>query len=103
LRPDFVRKWIARPKSILPYTAMPENVPYDPADPNLGGLKEGKSLFHGTSIEQVDALVDLLMNYDEFTKRRSSVTDLVKQYGGPPAAPTPGTEPAKPATTGGAR
>jgi hypothetical protein len=98
LRPDYVRKWIANPKSILPYTSMPVNVPYDPDLPNLGGVSQ--ALYHGTSVEQVDGLVDLLMSYDEFTKRRSSVVDLVKEYGGPPVAPT--TPPATPpAATGG--
>src|SRR4029079_3017916 len=28
LRPDYVRDWIANPKMILPYTAMPVNIPY---------------------------------------------------------------------------
>jgi hypothetical protein len=84
---------------------MPVNIPYDPNAPNLGGVSQ--ELYHGTSIDQVDALVDLLMNYDEFAKRRSSVAELVKRYGGPPAKPdgtTPQpttTEPAVKAATGG--
>jgi hypothetical protein len=97
LRPEYLRKWIANPKSILPYTGMPVNIPYDPDAPNLGGISQ--DLYHGTSIDQVDSLVDLLMNYDEFAKRRSSVVDLVKQYGGPPAPP-PGTAPATPPAGG---
>ena len=36
LRPDNVREWIADPASILPYTAMPVNVPYDSSREHLG-------------------------------------------------------------------
>lgn len=71
LRPEYVRRWIANPKQILPYTSMPQNIPY-PA-----GID--KKLYHGDSIQQVDALVDLLMNYDEFAKRRSLVEPIVQQ------------------------
>jgi cytochrome c2 len=96
LRPEYVRQWIANPKSILPYASMPVNVPFDPDLPNLGGVSQ--ELYHGTSVEQVDGLVDLLMNYDEFAKRRSSVVELVKQHGGPPVAPTTAPPPTTPAT-----
>lgn len=102
LRPEYARTWIANPKSYLPYTSMPVNVPYDPdVQPTLGGVAQ--DLYHGTSVEQVDALVDLLMNFDEYAKQRSSIATLVKQYGGPPATTTPGapgapTTPAAPAT-----
>ncbi|MEO8496425.1 MAG: hypothetical protein ABI614_15260, partial [Planctomycetota bacterium] len=75
LRPDYVRDWIANPKTILPYTSMPVNVPYDPELDHLGGVSQ--DLYHGTSVEQVDALVDLLLNYDKYAKQRSSVAELV--------------------------
>ncbi|HEY6564070.1 MAG TPA: hypothetical protein VIY86_06210, partial [Pirellulaceae bacterium] len=65
LRPEFVRKWVANPKRILPYTNMPVNVPYDPTAEHLGGVAQ--DIYPGTSIEQLDALVDLLMNYSVFT------------------------------------
>jgi cbb3-type cytochrome oxidase cytochrome c subunit len=77
LRPTYLRNWIANPKSVLPYTGMPVNIPYDPDAPNLGGISQ--DLYHGTSIEQLNALVDLLMNYDQFAKGRSLVAPLVKQ------------------------
>jgi hypothetical protein len=77
LRPERVRNWIASPKSLLPYTAMPVNVPYDPDLPNLGGMRQ--DLLHGTSVEQIEALVDLLMNYDAYAKQRSSVAAMVRQ------------------------
>jgi cbb3-type cytochrome oxidase cytochrome c subunit len=76
LRPDYVRQWIANPRSVLPYTGMPVNIPYDPGLPNQGGIRQ--DLFRGTSLEQLDGLVDLLMNYDEYAKQRSPVTPLVK-------------------------
>lgn len=84
LRGDYVRKWIARPLSILPYTSMPVNIPYDPADKFLGGVKQ--DLYHGTSVEQVDAVVDLLMNFDEFAKGRNRIAPLVKPVPAAPAA-----------------
>ena len=66
---------------ILPYTGMPVNIPYDPNAPNFGGVSQ--ALFPGTSIEQLDGVVDLLMNFDEYAKRQTSVRSLVKE---PPAA-----------------
>ncbi len=30
LRPDYMRRWIANPQRILPYTGMPVNIPFDP-------------------------------------------------------------------------
>lgn len=78
LRPNYVRRWIARPAQILPYTAMPENVKYKPQDPvHLGGVSQ--ELFPGTSIEQVDGLVDLLMNFDVYAKDKLDITSLVKE------------------------
>ena len=80
MRPDYVRKWIAKPTGFLPYTSMPVNVPYDATKEHLGGVKQ--DLYHGTSVEQVDALVDLLMNFDVYAKQRSLIAPLVKP---PPA------------------
>ncbi len=83
LRPEYVRRWVGNPVRILPYTGMPVNIPYDPHAPNLGGVSQ--SLFPGTSLQQLDGLVDLLMNYDAYTERQTSVRSLVKE---PPAATT---------------
>jgi hypothetical protein len=60
------------------------NVPYLPGVPNLGGIDQ--SLYHGTSVEQVEALVDLLMNFDQYSKSRHPITPLVK------GAPEPATQ-----------
>lgn len=95
-KPDYVRRWIAQPNMILPYTSMPINVKYDPAAPFQGGVSQ--DLYHGTSTEQVDALVDLLMNYDQFSRSSRKVAELVK----PATVPAEGTPPAgeAPAATG---
>jgi cytochrome c2 len=103
LRPGYLRDWIANPKRVLPYTSMPVNIPFDPADTkNFGGISQ--DLYHGTSLEQVDALVDLLMNYDNFAKDKTLVAPLVQQAA-PPAAPEAGPNPSaaseKPAAGGG--
>ena len=77
LRADYVRTWIAKPSAVLPYASMPVNIPYDPAAPFLGSTVS-QDLYHGTSLEQLDALVDLLMNYDQYAKQQTRVTPLVE-------------------------
>jgi mono/diheme cytochrome c family protein len=75
LRPDFVEKWIGNPKRLLPYTGMPVNFPPDkPAD---------QALFPGSSLDQVEGVVDFLMNYDAYMKDRTSIKPMVKPA--PPA------------------
>lgn len=76
LRPEYLRNWIANPKRILPYTGMPVNIPYKPDAENLGGIAQ--SLFEGTSIAQVNGLVDLLLNFDSYAKRQTQVSPMVK-------------------------
>jgi hypothetical protein len=90
MRPDYVRRWIAKPSAILPYTSMPENIKYEPDKPFQGGVSQ--DLYHGTSTEQVDGLVDLLMNYDHYARASRKVADMVK----PATMPPTGT----PAATG---
>ncbi len=75
LRPEYLQKWVANPKRILPYTGMPVNIPYKAESEHLGGIAQ--TLFHGTSLEQLDGLVDLLMNFDTFAKQQTSVTPMV--------------------------
>jgi cytochrome c2 len=91
LRPEYARRWIANPQRILPYTSMPVNIPFDPKPPHFGGVAQ--ELFPGPSIAQLDGVVDLLMNFDEYTRRQTSVKGLVKEPG--PAAP-PAGQPAAP-------
>jgi hypothetical protein len=92
LRPDYVRDWIANPKMILPYTSMPVNIPYENPPPVL------QELYHGTNVEQIEALTDLLMNFDQYARQSTRIADRVVQ----PPPTTEGTTPAAPATSSGA-
>ncbi len=65
---DYLRRWLANPRKLVPYTGMPVNFP--PAGPPLG-----QDLLPGTSEEQIEAVVDLLVNFPEF------IQDLVKLSG----------------------
>ena len=76
LRPNYLRHWIAKPTQILPYTPMPINIQFNADLPHYGGVSQ--QLFHGTSIDQVDAVVDLLMNYSRYSNSRANVAELVK-------------------------
>ena len=87
LRPEYVRDWIANPAMILPYTPMPVNIKYVGSAPNKGGVSQ--DLYHGTSVDQVDALVDLLMNFDQFARDNTSIKALA-----------PRSTPAEPARAG---
>jgi hypothetical protein len=74
LRPDYLERWIGDPVRILPYTAMPVNIPPDkPID---------QKLFPGTSQDQLNAVVDLLANFDRLADAQLSIKARVK-----PAAP----------------
>ena len=93
LRPEYLRDWIANPKTKLPYTSMPVNIPYDADSPTLGGVSQ--DLYHGTSIDQLDALVDLLMNFDSYASQEKSVNELVN--GVSEGSGTAGSSPSAPA------
>jgi cytochrome c551/c552 len=70
IRPDYLRRWIANPKGILPYTPMPVNFPVDET--------RGQDLLSGTSAEQLDAVCDFLLNYDTYLIRRTSVREWMR-------------------------
>jgi hypothetical protein len=89
MRSDYLKPWIAKPDGILPYTSMPVNI-----HPINGFATQG--LYQGTPHEQLDALVDLLMNFDRYTRRRTSIADIV-QANAPPE-PAAGEEAPPPAT-----
>jgi hypothetical protein len=98
LRPDYVHNWIANPKRFLPYTGMPVNIPFD--------KPVSQDLYAGTSEDQVDALTDLLMQFDTFAKRNLSLDAYLKQQPPqpPPAAQnTPPTAPLPPQAQDGSR
>lgn len=78
LRPDWVKRWVANPKKIVPYTPMPVNIPADkPVD---------QSLFEGTSEEQLDGVVDLLVNFDWYARSKTSIREIVPEPPEQPAA-----------------
>jgi hypothetical protein len=89
LRPEYVRNWIANPKMILPYTSMPVNIPYQDPPPVL------QQLYHGTNVEQVQALADLLMNFDQYARQSTRIADRVQP------APAEGTPPPAASGAGG--
>ncbi len=64
LRPEYLRRWLANPKSVLPYTAMPALFP-------ATGKPLGQDLFPGSSQEQLDAVAALLLQYEEYARRRT--------------------------------
>jgi cytochrome c2 len=86
LRPEYLRNWIANPVRILPYTGMPVNFPKTQS--------VGQHKFKGTSAEQVEAIVDLLMNYDDYMKSQKSLASMVQVAPAPGAPATPGAAPA---------
>ncbi len=49
---------------------MPVNIPYD--------KPVSQELFKGTSTEQLDAVVDLLLNFDRYMESRTSIKPLIK-------------------------
>ncbi|HVC98397.1 MAG TPA: PDZ domain-containing protein [Pirellulales bacterium] len=80
LRPEYLREWLAKPSSKLPYTGMPVNFPRE-KDPNETLRTR---LFAGTSEEALDGVLDLLLNYDAYMERQKSIKAMVKE---PPPAP----------------
>lgn len=86
LQPAYVRNWIANPKTILPYTGMPVNIPYDASAEHLGGVDQ--AIYPGTSVQQLDAVVDLLMNFPAYTSSQANISEMVKESA-PPAGEAP--------------
>jgi hypothetical protein len=76
LQPDYLNRWLGDPRSILPYTAMPINFP--PSGPPLG-----QDIYPGTSQEQIEAIADLLLNYETYMTGRISIPTLMKKEGTP--------------------
>jgi len=78
LRPEYARNYIAQPTVYLPYTGMPVNIKYDPALEHTGSLVP-QEVFPGDSTDQLEGLVDLLMNYDEYSAELNPITPKVKE------------------------
>jgi hypothetical protein len=81
MRPEYLKRWTAWPAHLLPYTGMPVNIPYKDGAP--------QELFKGTSTQQLDAVVDLLMNWDRFTKQQFKVKPIIDAL---PTAPAAGNQ-----------
>ena len=90
LRPEFLRNWIANPVRILPYTGMPVNFPKSQT--------VGQHKFKGTSGDEIEAIADLLLNYDDYMKSQKSLASMVQPAPAPPGTPgapaAPGAAPA---------
>ena len=78
LRPEWVRRWTANPMRILPYTGMPVNIPYS------NGVDQ--QLYPGDSSDQLGAAVDLLMNFDVYMEKQTSIESLIKPATSAPVA-----------------
>ena len=71
LRSDYLRRWLADPKQALPYTAMPVNFPPE-------GEPLGQDLLPGGSLEQIDAMTELLLNYERIMAEKTSVREMTE-------------------------
>ena len=60
-RPEYLKEWLGNPMRLVPYTAMPQNVPPRPA-PGTTTANVPKS-FEGKPLDQVIAMRDTLLNY----------------------------------------
>jgi cytochrome c2 len=88
LRPEYTLPWLANPVRLLPYTGMPVNFPLDkPLDANLFKGEGGELIQHGTSPEQLEAVVTFLQNFDYFMRQRSPLSITA-----PPPEPVPGAD-----------
>ena len=85
LRPDFVEAWLANPQRKLPYTGMPINFP-PRIDPNETIRRQ---FIPGDSRDALEAVVDLLVNFDALMKSQTSMKSLVKE---PPPEEKPAEE-----------
>jgi hypothetical protein len=80
IRPDFIEPWLSNPKRLLPYTGMPVNFPLDkPLDPKIFEGLHGDLVTNGKSAEQLQAVVDLLLNFDSYAAGQTSIKPLVTQ------------------------
>jgi hypothetical protein len=91
LRPGYLRDWIANTKMILPYTGMPVNFGYEPHVQQHSKIPAAD--FAGDGEEAVEALVDLLMNFDHYSKQKNLIAPQIPQtMETTPAADSPATD-----------
>ena len=68
IRPEYLRRWLADPRSILPYTGMPVNFPPE-------GAALGQDLMPAASRDQLEAAADLLLHSVERVSRPVAVCE----------------------------
>ncbi|MEO6809551.1 MAG: c-type cytochrome [Isosphaeraceae bacterium] len=61
-RPDYLAEWLGNPQRLVPYTAMPQNIPPHPAEGSPATPGVPKS-FEGQPLDQVLSIRDTLLNY----------------------------------------
>jgi hypothetical protein len=86
-RPRYLGEWLANPRRLVPYTAMPQNVP--PNGPPPPGVPAG---FENQPLAIVKAMRDTLLNY---------VNAVEQQMAGAPASASASAPASKPAGSGG--
>lgn len=72
IRPEYLRRWLADPRSILPYTGMPVNFPPE-------GAPLGQDLMPAASRDQLEAVADLLLHYDAYWQSRARIRTLMEK------------------------
>jgi len=70
IKPDYLRRWLGDPRSILPYTAMPVNFP--PTGPPLG-----QDILPGSSAGQISEVTQLLLNFDRYMRDKTPVRAVI--------------------------
>lgn len=89
LRPEFVEAWLSNPKRLLLYTGMPVNFPLDKTlDPMVIKGEKGPLITEGKSPDHLEAVVDLILNYDRYVKEQYSIKPLIQAA--PPMPPATG-------------
>ena len=91
-RPGYLGEWLARPSRLVPYTAMPQNIP--PHGPDAPGVPKGLA---GHPFLQVESMRDTLLNYVDAIEQQVATG----APGGMPAPSTPAPAAATPAPKAG--
>ncbi len=70
LQRQYIHRWLADPKSVLPYTPMPQNFP-------PRGEPQDENLLPGNGLEQLDAVEQLLVEYGEYAKGKMPIRKMM--------------------------
>jgi cytochrome c2 len=91
-RPGYLYEWLGQPQRLVPFTAMPQNIPPRPP-PGQATPGVPPSLVD-QPLEQVRAMRDTLLNYSVAVERQLATS-------APPGTPAAGPDGSKPAPAGG--